>query len=177
MTSLGHSLVGASVGVLCIPGIDKLQRRLIIFVATIAVASLPDWPLPNWGHFSLALSHSIVVNGAVIVCLVVGLCLKSPSVWQVHRCVIIGLIAAWLSHFLLDALYVDSRLAIFWPLSEATVSLPVPWLKTLPHVPPPFDEKVVRILMFETLTFMPLLVLAAVIRWRKATARMHVDSQ
>ena len=167
MTSLGHSLVGASVGVLCMPAMDKLHQRVFILIATIAVANLPDWPIPNWGHFHLAMSHSIIVNGAAIVCLVVGLSLQGMPLRQAHQLVIIGLVAAWLSHFLLDALYVDSHLAIFWPLSEATVSFTVPWMKTLPHVPPPFDEGVIRILMYETLTFLPLLVLAAAIRrWR-----------
>lgn len=177
MTSLGHSLVGASIGILCMPAMDKLHRRVNILVATIAVASLPDWPIPNWGHFHLAISHSIIVNGAAIACLAAGLYLQGTPLWQTRRRVIIGLIAAWLSHFLLDALYVDSHLAIFWPFSEATVSLPVPWLETLPHVPPPFDERVIRILILEAVTFMPLLVLAAAIRWWKATAKMDADRQ
>jgi membrane-bound metal-dependent hydrolase YbcI (DUF457 family) len=163
------------VGVLCMPATDKLHRRLVILVATISAASLPDWPLPYWGHFRLAFSHSILVNGVAIVCLVVGLYLKGTPLRQTYRRVIIGLIAVWLSHFLLDALYVDSRLSIFWPFSEATVSLPVPWLKTLPHVPPPFDEKVIRILMLETVTFMPLLFVAAAIRWWRGSARVPVD--
>ena len=175
MTSLGHSLVGASVGVLCMPAMDKLYRRLIIFVAIIAMANLPDWPIPSWGHFRLVASHSIIVNGAGIVCLVVGLHLQGALLRKPHRRVIIGLIVAWVSHFLLDALYVDSRLTLFWPLSEVTVSLPVPWLKTLPHVPPPFDERIIRILMLETMTFLPLLVLAAAIRRWRASARMPVD--
>ena len=53
--------------------------------------------------------------------------------------------------------------------------LPVPWLKTLPHVPPPFDERIIRILMLETMTFLPLLVLAAAIRRWRASARVSVD--
>ena len=166
MTSLGHCLVGASVGVLCMPASDTLQRRLIILVAIIAVANLPDWPIPGWGHDRLFVSHSIFVNGAAIVCLAAGFHLQRAWVRQAYRRVIIGLAIAWLSHFILDCLYVDSRLAMFWPFSKASVSLPVPWLKTLPHVPPPFDEPVIRILILETLTFLPLLVLAAAIyRW------------
>jgi len=166
MTSLGHCLVGASVGVLCVPTRGTLYRRLIILVAIIAAANLPDWPIPGWGHDRLFVSHSIFVNGAAIVCLAACFYLQRSRVRQAHRRVIIGLAIAWLSHFILDSLYVDSRLAMFWPFSEALVSLPVPWLKTLPHVPPPFDEQVIRILLFETLTFLPFLMLAvAICRW------------
>ena len=169
-------MVGASVGVLCMPALDKLHQRVFILVATSAMASLPDWPIPNWGHFNLAFSHSIIVNGTAIMCLVVGFYLQGALLRQRHRRVIIGLIAAWLSHFLLDTLYVDSQLAMFWPFNEPTVSIPVPWLKTLPHVPPPFDKGVIRILMLETLTFLPLLVLATAIRRWRSSARVPVES-
>lgn len=172
MTSLGHSLVGASVGILCMPAMASLHRRLIVLMAIIAVANLPDWPIPGWGHFHLAASHSIIVNGAAMVCLALGLHLKGALTLKSNRRVFIGLIVAWLSHFLLDTFYADSRLAIFWPVSDATVSLPLPWLKTLPHVPPPFDGRVVRILVFEALTFLPLLVLAAAIFRRVTSGRM-----
>jgi membrane-bound metal-dependent hydrolase YbcI (DUF457 family) len=149
-----------------------LQRRLIILVAVIAAANLPDWPIPGWGHDHLFVSHSIFVNGAAFMCLAAGFHLQRTWVRLAYRRLGIGLAAAWLSHFILDSLYVDSRLAMFWPLSEKAVSLPVPWLKTLPHVPPPFDQQVIRILLFETLTFLPLLVLAVFIcRW-PSTARV-----
>ncbi len=82
-------------GVLCMPAMDKLYRRLIIFVAIIAMANLPDWPIPSWGHFRLVASHSIIVNGAGIVCLVVGLHLQGALLRKPHRRVIIGLIVAW----------------------------------------------------------------------------------
>lgn len=175
MTSLGHSLVGVSVSILCMPALVSRYRRWIILMAIIAAANLPDWPIPGWGHYHLAVSHSILVNGVAIIGLVIGLHLQGALARQTHRRVIIGLMVAWLSHFLLDTLYVDSRLAIFWPFRQADVSLPVPWLKTLPHVPPPFDEPVVRILMFETLTFLPLLVMAMAIRKWIRSARTPGD--
>ena len=77
---------------------------------------------------------------------------------------------AWLSHFLLDTLYGNlPGVAIFWPFSEGLASLPLPWLKTLPHVPPPFDAKVIRILLLEALTFGPLILLAY--GWRRIKLR------
>jgi membrane-bound metal-dependent hydrolase YbcI (DUF457 family) len=92
-----------------------------------------------------------------------------------YRRVIIGLIIAWLSHILLDTFYVDSHLAVFWPFSQTAVSRPGPWLNTLPPVPPPFDVQVLRVFLFETLTFLPLLVLAVVVRQRTAKARVPYD--
>ncbi len=156
-------------GILCMPISDRLPRRLIILIAFIAVANLPDWPIPGWGHDRLIVSHSILVNGAAIVCLAIGLGLQGALYRQTYRRLFIGLMISWLSHFLLDAFYVDSRLAIFWPFSQATVSVPVPWLKTLPHVPPPFDAPVTRILIFEILTFCPLMAVALAFRRWKAS--------
>ena len=164
MTSLGHTLVGASVGLLCMPAVDKSIVRLLFLAGVIAIASLPDWPIPGWGHYRLEVSHSVIVNGGAMLGIALGMRGAAGAMFRRHRLAIGGVLAAWLSHFLLDALYVDSRMVLFWPVSDAAISLPVPWLKTMPHVPPPFDHAILEIFMFEALTFAPLLGLAVCIR-------------
>jgi len=171
MTSLGHTLVGASIGLLCMPAMDKAHHRISFTLGMIAISSLPDWPIPGWGHYRLDVSHSIVVNGGAMLCLAVGLRSLAGSTFRQYRLAAVGAMAAWMSHFLLDMLYADSSLAIFWPLSKASLSLPIPWLKTLPHAPPPFDRQILQIFMFEALTFLPLLSLAAAMRMRGRMGR------
>jgi len=167
MMSLGHSLVGASIGLVCLPGFEKTRNRLLFLVGFIAVASLPDWPIPGWGHFRLDISHSVIVNGACMLGLVLVMRGLAGSMLRTYRLAVVGLVITWLSHFLLDTLYVDSSMAIFWPLSDVAVSLPVPWLKTMPHVPPPFDGRILLIFWYEALTFLPFLFLAVVWRVRR----------
>ncbi|MFZ5569849.1 MAG: hypothetical protein ACOZF0_05570 [Thermodesulfobacteriota bacterium] len=171
MTSLAHTLVGSSIALLCMPVMEKARLRLMFMGAMIAVANLPDWPIPGWGHFRLDISHSIIANGGLMLCLLVTWRILAGSLFGKCRPVAVGVLAAWMSHLLLDTLYVDSSLAIFWPVSAAGVSLPVPWLKTLPHVPPPFDHQIQRILMLETFTFLPLVILAAAMRLRCRVGR------
>lgn len=164
MTSVGHSLVGASIGLVCLPGFKKIQNRLVFLVGFIAVASLPDWPIPGWGHYRLDISHSVIVNGGIMLGLVLGMRGLAGPTLQTYRLAVVGMLITWLSHFLLDTLYVDSSMALFRPLSDIEMSLPVPWLNTMPHVPAPFDRQILSIFWYEALTFMPFLILAAI--WR-----------
>lgn len=166
MTTLGHTLVGASIGLICMPAGDKARHRLVLLACIIAVASLPDWPIPGWGHFRLDISHSIIVNCGLMLGITIIYRSLSGSTFRKYGFVLVGLLVAWMSHFLLDAFYADSRLAIFWPLSQASISLPIPWLKTMPHLPPPFDGRILQILLWEAATFLPLVFLATAIRIR-----------
>lgn len=165
MTTFGHSLTGVAIATLAIPAGTSWKRRLILIICFIALASLPDWPLPGWGHHRLAFSHSLWVN--LVLCTTVALGLrKGISHRRIETALLWSGAAAWLSHFLLDMLYADlPGVAIFWPLSDGLASLPIPWLRTLPHMPPPFDPEIVRILFFEAITFTPLILLAY--GWRK----------
>lgn len=171
MTSLGHTLVGVSIGMLCMPAMEKARHRIIFMVGMIAIASLPDWPIPGWGHYRLDISHSIIVNGAAMLGIVVGLRRLAGPTFRQYRKVVVGAMTAWMSHFVLDAFYADSSLAIFWPLNNASVTVPIPWLKTMPHAPPPFDRQILQIFMFEALTFLPLLFLVAALRMRGRAPR------
>jgi membrane-bound metal-dependent hydrolase YbcI (DUF457 family) len=145
------------------------MQRLLWIIAFIAISNIPDWPLPIWGHRHLAVSHSLWVN--LILCTTLAALLwkyrpdkiESPTVF-----IAAGL--AWLSHFVLDTLYDDlPGVAIYWPFSDSLATLPLPWLNTLAHVPPPFDSQVIKILCFEFITFSPLILLAYGLRriWRR----------
>jgi hypothetical protein len=165
MTTVGHSLVGIAMGMACIPAGRSLWKQSAVVGLCVALASIPDWPLPFWGHRHLAVSHSLFVN--LLICGALGWIVGrrggfgSPK----RRMLMVFAIAAWLSHFLLDTLYGDiPGVAILWPFSDALVSLPIPWLKTLPHVPPPFGKDIITIFGLEALTFSPLVILSLVFR-------------
>lgn len=169
MTTLGHSLTGLALLTLIIPtGLSWLQR-LIWTIMYIALASIPDWPLPIWGHRQLAISHSLWVN-LVLCTVLVGLLWKWFPDRIPKKPVILTIALAWLSHIGMDTFYGDlPGVAIYWPFSDALATLPLPWLTTLPHVPPPFDAQVIQILFFEFITFSPLILLAYGLRriWLK----------
>lgn len=171
MTTLGHILAGSTIGLLCMPRLGSGFWRLLFIIAMIAVANIPDWPIPGWGHYRYHASHSIIVNGLAMVCLALAVGGLGGRMIQKYPWVALGVTVAWLSHFLLDSMYVNTNLAMFWPVSAAGVSLPVPWLKTMPHVPPPFDGPIIRVFLLEALTFGPPLVLAFMLR-RKARAAL-----
>lgn len=164
MTTFGHSLTGLAALVLAIPHQITWQRRLAWIVIYIALANIPDWPIPGWGHQDLGVSHSLWVNLALCIGIAVILKKGSPDQYGKTPILLAGAFS-WMSHILLDTFYGDlPGVAIFWPFSDALVSLPVPWLKTLPHVPPPFDTTVIWILLIELITFSPLFIAACLFR-------------
>jgi hypothetical protein len=60
---------------------------------------------------------------------------------------------------LLDSLYSDMGVAIFWPFSDARSHLPIPWFSTVP-IPPPVTRALLRELAVEFLSYSPLVLLA-----------------
>jgi hypothetical protein len=161
MTTLGHSLTGLAALVLCLPPQCSRLRQALWAMGFIALASIPDWPLPFWGHRWLVVSHSLWVNLALCGALAAILWQTLPRTrYHRLRLPLCGALA-WLSHLLLDTLYGDlPGVAIYWPFSEGLASLPLPWLRALPHPPPPFDLVVIQILVSEAATFGPLLLVA-----------------
>lgn len=160
MTTLGHSLTGLAALTFCMPGYLTLERKLLWVIFFIGLASLPDWPVPGWGHSLLLVSHSFWVNLTLCVLIFAVIQHRFPVRFGQTRCYLCGGLA-WLSHIGMDTLYGDlPGVAIFWPFSTKLASLPLPWLKSLPHVPPPFDVAVLQILLFELITFLPLILLA-----------------
>ena len=169
MTTLGHSLTGLAVLTLTIPLGISWRRRILWAIVFIALSSVPDWPLPLWGHNQLAISHSLWVNLGLCIAVVLGLRRWIPR-RHIDTALLISGAIAWLSHFFLDTLYGDlPGVAIYWPFSDGLASIPLPWLRTLTHVPPPFDNQIIRILFFEALTFGPLILLAYA--WRRKRLR------
>lgn len=134
MTSIGHTLTGLSIAVAGMPGGLRRPHRPLLLALCGTAANAPDLPLPGWGHAMYHVSHSFFVNAGLLLLLALW-----AAVWpQARREVAIGwrgfgLIAtAWLSHMLLDSLYNHGRgIAIFWPLSDAHLALPVSWFSTL----------------------------------------------
>ena len=166
MTTLGHSLTGLAALALCLPPHISRRTQALWAIVFISLASIPDWPLPFWGHRQLAVSHSLWLNLTLCIALAAALWLGWPEARYHGRMLLCGALA-WLSHLLLDTLYGDlPGVAIYWPFSDGLASLPLPWLRTLPHPPPPFDPVVVQILAFEALTFTPLLLAALWMRHR-----------
>ncbi len=171
MTTLGHSLTGLAALTLALPAGLSWRRWLLWAVLFIALASVPDWPLPGWGHRQLTVSHSLWVNLILCASLTVVLYQKFPGRFSETHILLWGA-AAWVSHLVLDTLYGDlPGMAIYWPFSDSLASVPLPWLKSLPHVPPPFDPMVLRVLRNELLTFAPLILLGYVWRLRRRRPR------
>ena len=165
MTTLGHGLTGLTFLTFCLPPWRSWPVRLLWAVVFISLANIPDWPLPNWGHHRLAVSHSLWVNLVLCTALAAVLWRSLPA--ENGRYVVCGALA-WQSHLLLDTLYGDQPgAAIYWPFSDRLAALPLPWLRSLTAPPPPFDPQVVDVLIRDALTFGPLLLAALWIRHRR----------
>jgi membrane-bound metal-dependent hydrolase YbcI (DUF457 family) len=133
MTSVGHCLTGLSFAALVVPRSWERRRKAVAFAAIVLVANVPDLPLPFWGHFDYRVSHSLFANLALLA-VVVGLLISSRA-WRseaAFRWVVAGGVAAWLSHFLLDSFYSHGYgIRIFWPFSDASLNLPIPWFHVM----------------------------------------------
>ncbi len=166
MTPAGHSLVGAAVGVVCMPRYKSRWASAAFLCVFIALANLPDWPLPYWGHSNYKISHSVFVNLAlIIVCGVLLRVCRSTRTKIGAWPIIIGGAVAWLSHLLLDSFYGHGLgVAIFWPFSAARLALPMPWFHTWSSVPPPLNIDTLYICLVEVLFYGPILLLAS--GWR-----------
>jgi hypothetical protein len=174
MTPVGHSLMGAAIAALCLPSSLPRTSRVIGFLSFIVLASLPDAPLPSWGHDRYHVSHSLFINGACIALLMLG-----SRAWPQGRArvggwrVIVGAVGAWLSHLLLDTFYNHGRgLAMFWPVSQTRLALPMPWFNTLNGSPPLLGRHIAYVFGVELLAYGTLLVLA--LAWRYRLVKSHL---
>ncbi|MEO0530228.1 MAG: metal-dependent hydrolase [Planctomycetota bacterium] len=169
MSPVGHSLVGLAIGSFAQRRRALPRRRIATGLLLVAVANLPDWPLPGWGHSAYHVSHSLLVNAALILS-IGSVLLASRSHRSVIRCW--GLCSvAWLSHLLLDSMYGHGLgLAIGWPVSDFRLTLPVPWLRTLDLAEPPWSSHNLSVALVELLTFGPLLLTANSLERRRSAA-------
>ncbi len=166
MTPIGHSLTGAAIGVACMPKRLPLVGKTVHLMAFMLLANIPDIPFNGWGHDRYYFSHSLFVN-----LLLIGLAVLILAPWKTVRqkigswTVMLGGALAWLSHLLLDSFYNQVRgVAIFWPYSNASLHLPIPWLAVMPASPPPLTPEMLHIFLMEFVTFSPLLILAILAR-------------
>lgn len=164
MTTVGHSLTGLSLAVLTLPRGKTLLWYLVVGHFFVFFANVPDFPLAGWGHDSYQVSHSIFVT-ALLASLLGLLFLLPRFSEQVGRTVVIAWSAAWFSHLLLDALYNHGQgIGIFWPLSDAHLSLPLPWFETLTW--PPKSAHNLRVFLIELGVYGALLLAALFVRSR-----------
>ncbi len=182
MTPIGHSLVGMSMGVVCMPRYQSCWAKAAFLSGFIGLATVPDWHLPGWGHIRYEVSHSLFVNLALIIVFAVVLrTCKSTRMGIGAWPVIFGGAAAWLSHLLMDSFYNHGLgVTIFWPLSTARLALPMPWFRTLPYVPPPWDFDTFCIYLVEVLFYGPILLLAIAWRYwrlRRLSRKEHYDAE
>lgn len=172
MTTMGHSLTGLSIGVLCLPGGKRWWWIVLFLNAFIGLSNIPDWPFPFWGHNRYEVSHSLFVNTGLAALLVLaigayGAIRRRVGGWRVLVCG--GL--TWVGHLLLDTLYNHGQgLAMFWPFSEASLALPLPWFSTLRETLVP-DAHMARVLLIEAGFYGALLLACIAIRvwrWRRS---------
>jgi membrane-bound metal-dependent hydrolase YbcI (DUF457 family) len=161
MTNVGHTTMGAAIGALCKPEGYSTHRSVAHYAAFMMLANAPDLGFENWGHDQYRVSHSILVNLALIATVVALLARVKDLRARVGGWpVVIGGAAAWLSHFLLDALYAHGRgVALLWPLSDARLALPVPWFASV-HFEERYTGRAFRAYAIELASYGPLLMLA-----------------
>jgi membrane-bound metal-dependent hydrolase YbcI (DUF457 family) len=160
MTPIGHTFTGLAIGYLAVPRATPFKPKIVLLAGFAVVASAPDLPLPYWGHFRYDISHSIFSTAVGILLLELVLAWRFRGREPVGWRVMLGLTVAWYSHLLLDTLYNHAQgLAIFWPVSDKSVALPVPWLSRGDREYL-FSLHNVMVAVYEFLTFAPLVVIA-----------------
>lgn len=166
MSPVGHSIVGLTLAVIALPYGASRRVLILVPIVFVALANLPDWPIPNWGHDRYRISHSLFINLLLIGLSVFAIWLiKRRFQLPIARITAFGAIA-WLSHLLLDTFYAHGRgLAMFWPFSEARLSLPVPWFQVLNVQAPIWSERNLLVFGYEALVYTPILLVALAIRF------------
>lgn len=161
MTLMGHTLTGATIGVLCKPECVSEKWTKVYFGVFVLLSLIPDLPLRNWGHDRYGVSHSVFVNVLLFVVVVVPFSFLRDRLggWRV----IVGGSIAWLSHLLLDLFYNHGHgVAIFWPFSKARLALPIPWFSAV--LEPGFTLQRLEEYLIEFACYFPLLLLAIGLR-------------
>jgi membrane-bound metal-dependent hydrolase YbcI (DUF457 family) len=164
MTPIGHTLTGLTIGYLAIPRATPIKPKMLLLAAFAIAASVPDLPLPFWGHFRYEISHNIFSTTLGVLLLELVLVWRFRGREPVGWRVMLGLALAWYSHLLLDSMYNHGYgVAMFLPLSEQSFALPVPWLARgdREHI---FSLHNVMVAVYEVLTFAPLVVMAYLVK-------------
>jgi hypothetical protein len=173
MTIVGHTLFGISIGFACLPEGWAWKRRAVYMTLVGHAASFPDLPFPYWGHFRYHISHSIFTN-AIALAAVLLLLSRLPQTKEWFKGIPrVGFALAWYSHFLLDSFYNHGKgVGIFWPVSEAHLTLPISIFQTLPGPKP--DPIALRIFAIEAVVYGSILAVVLCVRFvhRKRAAAL-----
>ena len=174
MTQVGHTLTGIAIGVLCMPDRHSPRGKTAHLLICGLLANVPDFPLPGWGHQRYDISHSLFVNTLIILGLAFILAQWDQQRRQIGGWgVILGGSLAWLSHLLLDSFYNHGRgVGIFWPVSEAHLTLPLPWFSVIATSPPPLTWETARIFAIELVSYGIVLLLAMGLRRSRLIERL-----
>lgn len=160
MSPVGHSLVGLAFAAVAFPSIRSRKWKVVAAIAFVALASLPDWPLPNWGHDKYKVSHSIFVNVALISILIAAWFLISRVKAAIPLPVVLLGSGAWLSHLLLDTFYNHGiGLKIYWPFSEARLNLAIPWFNVIDVKQSILSQHNLSVYGIEFIAYTPILLL------------------
>lgn len=166
MSPVGHSLTGLAIAALALPPSRKPSNLCLGACSFIALANLPDWPIPSWGHDRYDISHSLFVNLALICC--VALCCQTNPARRVQPRLLLFASVAWLSHLLLDSFYQHGHgIAIGWPFLDLRLNLPFPFFHTVDLSLSPLHPTNLSVFAIEAIAFSPLLALAL---WRRQFA-------
>lgn len=181
MTPVGHTLTGLALATAALP-LGASRRRAAAALGLGALAALaPDLPLPGWGHDGYRTSHSLVVALALLAPVGAVLALRpGPRDPLTRGRGFAVLAAAWGSHVVLDGLYSHGQgVPALWPLAEARLALPLPFLHAVRIAP--FDAAHnARVAGVELLFFGAILAAAlgarAGLGRRRAGGRSGLDS-
>jgi membrane-bound metal-dependent hydrolase YbcI (DUF457 family) len=169
MTPVGHTLTGFAIATLVVPPQWSARSKLGVFAAMAFLANAPDAPLPGWGHGRYDISHSVFVTAGLVTML--GLA-GHFAFRRLPRSLLVGGAIAWFSHLLLDTFYNHGKgLAMFWPVSDARVALPVLWFETM-TTSPVLGAHNLRVFAIEGAAYGALLAVAIVVsRTRRARSK------
>lgn len=165
MTLVGHSFVGATLAILFTPNRHSGREKAIVIGVFILIAYIPDLPLPGWGHWQYHISHSVFVNTLIMMASLRILCYLKFVKNMGSYIIMVGGVAACLSHFLLDAFYSHGRgVGIFWPLSSSKLALPIPWFNTLQTTSSLLGAYNLKVFLIEFLFYFPIFLIALSIK-------------
>lgn len=164
---MGHTLAGMSIAVLTVRENGTPWWRRPAFHIFALAANIPDLPLPGWGHDLYHVSHSVFVTLGLLALFETPFWISAPLRAQAGGGrAFVGFALAWLSHMLLDSLYSHGRgIAIFWPVSDAHLALPIPWFHTI-EIHPWNTPHNLSVFLVELVCYAPLLFLCIYLRRR-----------
>ena len=181
MTPIGHSLMGLSLAAFAVPVNGRASilnwRNFGIACAFVALANLPDWPLPNWGHDRYDISHSVFVNVGLIGLVVVLAKVFAKGSWFCRNRFLVLAAMAWLSHLLLDTFYNHGQgIGLFWPVSKQKLSLALPWFENWDLSQPVTAPDNLSVFGIEFLAYFPVLLVALFVSFKLRGPRYHDEA-